>query len=527
MVADAGGERILAAELRLLDGSGAVIPVGDWHIWEKRQGWSGFGVVNPGPGEDLTPVEAFERAAGYSLTPDTPAAMALVGKKATASATPGGGDFIRSWPSVVTKVSASVPAGEGSLDFGVCVMFSDPLSYLFRNPLWGVFKDLSPGEILSGALMLASGAESGEPTLRPVLQGLPPIAISQSLREGVSSVPYAIAAGEPLGWWLGALFGRLGVRMALLGGERGGIDLTLRDGDPAGAAVELALRTDNPGASAAVVSDFTLGAAMPERGALLDNVSIGQPVRFGADRPVGRLFTGARLDLDEAAKRFDLASGVADLQSSRLRVTTGQPGLHPGRAVRFDRPVTGARQWQVAEVRHGAAEGVYRNQSELEKPGAWVPPQPPRRGAAVVSGVVHDPDADTGAEVERDGMGRIPVRFGFSQRAIEETGAADAPPPEILLPVAPPMAGGTHGFVPSHRHGDVCRIAVNDPLSAEVLGFGFTDHRRLGDDFVDVTMGVLAEHGRGERWSGMVYRPGDIVEEEEKEQSRDWRAGKD
>ena len=520
--------RVLAAELRLLDGSGMVSPVGDWHVHEKRQGWVGFAVVSPGAAEDLDAESAFMRTTAYGLAPDRPVALELKGKSLTESDAPD--DFIRGWPSVITKVDAGVPADGDITDFRVMVLFSDPLSYLFRNPIWGVFKDRSPGELLAGALMLASGVK-GAPSLEPVIEGLPSITITESVREEASEVPYAIAAGEPLGWWLGALFGRLGIRMELLGAQAGGVALTLADGEPAGSPVNLGLGAGQPSADHAVISHFVQSAVAPERDTMVDNASLGQPKTIGEERPVGRLLTSAGIDLDEATVRSKLVRDGAMMEQSALRIVSGQPGLHSGRLVSFDRPVTGASQWQVDEVWHGAAEGAYRNEASLVKLGTWVPAPPAEKGMAVVSGVVHELGLEVGEPVERDALGRIPIRFPFSQGIGSPEGDETAPAsaealgPGIMLPVAAPMAGGTHGFVPSHRQGDVCRVAVHHLMLIEVIGFGFADHRRVGDDLVDVSMGVVVDHGRG-RWTGMVFRPGEEVEAEEKEQSEAWRTGK-
>ena len=189
------------------------------------------------------------------------------------------------------------------------------------------------------------------------------------------------------------------------------------------------------------------------------------------------------------------------------------------------------------------------------KLGVWTPTPPPARGAVIVSGVVYDPRAGEqfGRSVERDDLSRIPVRLSFGQGGAGsggggggslEVGAGDAesssqtngdgtdgaaengdggggvveqfiapPPPELMLSVIGPMAGGEHGFVPEHRHGDICEVAVYDPLSAEIVGFSYADHLTVSDDMIDATMGLVTDHGQGS-WSGMMFVPAEKVDEE-------------
>ena len=85
-------------------------------------------------------------------------------------------------------------------------------------------------------------------------------------------------------------------------------------------------------------------------------------------------------------------------------------------------------------------------------------------------------------------------------------------PPRIPLPVIQPMAGGLHGLVPTHRHGDVCRVAVHDPMWAEIVGFQYRSNRRINANLVDATAGLIVEHDRAHSWTGIVFRPTDEVE---------------
>ena len=132
--------------------------------------------------------------------------------------------------------------------------------------------------------------------------------------------------------------------------------------------------------------------------------------------------------------------GFADanrrLAQAGITVTSRQPGLLPGRIVRLDTAaetptvdsppaggdaeptaygsILGAERWQVAAVGHLCAQAGYWNQTSLEKIGVpWRPAPPADAGPAIVSAVVDDGVSKDGQLVERDRMGRIPVRFPF------------------------------------------------------------------------------------------------------------------
>ena len=86
-------------------------------------------------------------------------------------------------------------------------------------------------------------------------------------------------------------------------------------------------------------------------------------------------------------------------------------------------------------------------------------------------------------------------------------------PPRMPLPVIQPMAGGLHGLVPTHRHGDVCRVAVHDPMWAEIVGFQYRANRRINENLVDATAGLIVEHDRRHAWTGVVFHPVDDLDD--------------
>ena len=102
---------------------------------------------------------------------------------------------------------------------------------------------------------------------------------------------------------------------------------------------------------------------------------------------------------------------------------------------------------------------------------------------------------------------------GDVRQAVREANAAAQKWPALLpLPVVNPMAGSLHGFIPSHRQGDACRVAVHGPFSAEVIGFQYRDDRPINAEIERATAGFVVEHDRGSAWSGFVFRPSEEVE---------------
>ena len=106
---------------------------------------------------------------------------------------------------------------------------------------------------------------------------------------------------------------------------------------------------------------------------------------------------------------------------------------------------------------------------------------------------VLDPTVDEDAEM-------------LEARADAELQALPRWPPLIPVTVVEPMAGALHGFITGHRQGDVCRIAVHDPFTAEIIGFQYRDDRRINQDLRGALSGLVVEHNFADAWSGMVFR---------------------
>lgn len=87
-------------------------------------------------------------------------------------------------------------------------------------------------------------------------------------------------------------------------------------------------------------------------------------------------------------------------------------------------------------------------------------------------------------------------------------------PPRIPITAIEPMAGGAHGFIPAHRQGDICRIAVHNPLYIELVGYQYRSDRQINGSVVNVSAGMIVEHNYGAAWSGLVFLTTEPSEEE-------------
>lgn len=573
-----------AAEIDTLDG-GAVVPLGDWMIFEGRQGWRGFGVVDPGPGEFISKETAFQRTLDYGLSPEAPVAVGLwvLGQPTTDSPLDTGGvEFdimrtedapgedpatkdpegelfnVRTWPSVITEVA--VPTNKFPAVTGAVVNFCDPLTYLLRTRIWGAYRNVRPAALLGGAMTLAVGGD-GVPTLTPTLTGMPVFRIQEDLSGPIQEIPYCIAAGETLGYWLASLFGRLGIRVEMVGRRSGRVDVFVRDSQPKGDAVPLTLLPGKPSAMNAVISGLNVESQPEARGVLVDGAVLGAPSRVGEEsHSVGELVYGFGIDTEQATHISQFEGHRSQLDKNSVRLTTGQPGLHPGRLLEFlNRSVSGAYTWQVARVWHGVAEGMYRNTVDVVKSGlSWRPDLPMETAPVALSALVDDGASKRGAIVKRDPLGRIPVTLGLSidlpkneqsngngtpeqtedapasngngeviaKDSSDEKSKPISPPPVRLdLIVTEPMAGANHGFVVNHRQGDICRVSVHHPLWAEISGFAYGYDGRPGKSFVDSTAAVVVGNLQA-NWKGMVFLPAEEASEEDVDVVADWRANK-
>ena len=419
----------------------------------------------------------------------------------------------RIWPSVITSVNADV--GTGNCD----VFFCDPLTYWARRPIWGAYRNCSPGEMLGGAMSLAAGGD-GRPTLTPALPGMPVVRISQYLRATLERVPYAIAAGQALVPWLGGVFGRLGVRIEMLGYPGGQVAVALRDTAPSGTPVAMTLDSGEASVMNAAVVASCSYPGRSARATVLDDPGFPAAEPIGGRGAVEAVSCIAQIDQSESELVAGFTQQKIDLGRSRMLVKTRRTDFMPGRLVKFTNcSVGGETLWQAGGTTHffstgrfaaskpsTVARGVYANYVALESGRLpWRPPIPPDDGPVVVSGIVGDGTSDEGAMVARDRLGRIPIRFCFLPAGSDGGSPGGGWPPRIPLFGVEPMAGGVHGFVAAHRSGDICRILVRNPMYAEILGFGRYDHQRIGQDMTGISTGVIVQEGDGDRWSGFLF----------------------
>lgn len=429
----------------------------------------------------------------------------------------------RYWPSVVNNISVSPHPLPNHPHASLCeVEFVDLLSFLAAKPIWGVFVDRSPGEILGGALTLAAGG-SGEPTTSPVLPSLTTTArISQTLRSDLERVPYVIATGERFKDWIDYVFGHIGVRYEIIGDNTGQIGIRLKDLPPAGDPLVLRLTENRTLDYAhARLGSIRNTPGSTTRGAVLDNPATGDFRRLGTETgSLESVINAAHTTHDEAERRSNFSKERVDAQSFQVVVHTAQTAMVPGRIVKLvDETNDNNSMWQSITTVHLFRKGIYRNNSILiAGESAWRAPVPISPGRSpIVSGAVDDGDSDDGEMVPRDRQNRIPVRFSFAQHPEEEADTSDLNPPRVMLPGLEQMAGETHGFFASHRQGDICRVAVRNPFFSEIIGFEYRDNLRLVQDVVDSSAGVVIQHdGDGDtEWSGLLFRAHRLVDEDE------------
>ena len=519
----------------------ASLPALTLSLTENRSGgWLGSVKINP---RMLAAGDALQVLLHDGLVPGT----AVLVKLLIAGETRYAGAEIRIWPSVVTSVQTSGSQHVNEPEAICVVTFSDPLTYLGDRPIWTAFKDCPLGKMLGGALSSAAGGD-GRPTSSPVLPGLPRIRIGEELRDEVAEIRYAIAAGEPLGDWLTRVYGRLGVRLSMVGDGNGTLHVALCDGVPSSASLNrdggLDMTLDpsrEPSATNLALSALAVNSPAIARGGLMDSALAGGPQRFGPNGAVASVLNDPQPSADEAARRAGFRQANRRLAQTQATVTSCQPGLLPGRVVNLKSrdplveaahppnvpgdarnrraALLGASRWQVGDVAHLCLKARYWNRASFEKTGmAWRPDLPEERGATVVSGVVDDGASAPGEFVKRDRMGRVPIRLSFFLEPA--VGSSDAPaasadipwPPRVPLAPVAPGAGNLHGFVADHRQGDWCRIAVVNPLFAEIIGYSHRDDRRLGERVRDATVGIVMHESQDE-WHGMLFRadvdPGD------------------
>ena len=534
---EAAPDATYGATLQPLANTRRPTAVRQFRVREYRAGgWVAEATVNPAPGPSNRNIvfEAFRDALADGMAPGEAVTLRLIAsgdpQSDSASAV-----LARAWPSVVRRLLVEPTAdavGNSIYKVEIC----DPVTYLSGRPIWGAYHEVPLGPMIGGVLSLAAGGD-GEPTLTPTLPGLPRVQIETHLRPpsgggaalaSTAQAPadydlrYAIAVGEPLGLWLSKTLSRLGVRMETEVLRDGALRLHLLDDVPASEPLVMTFEAGgDASATNATLHDLNAFPAYRSRAALQDNPT-SDIRRVGEPGAIGQVITAAGLGADEAAERASFAAETRELAQRTFRVITKQPLIRPGWRIEFaNTNLDGTNAWQMANVSHYFGSGGYRNLSYLQKDGeAWRPLIPADNGPVVVSATVDDGESDMGEPVERDRLGRIPMRFGFLPRVdpapADQDGAASAPAtsptiPRVPLPIIELMGGGQHGFIPAHRQGDLCRVLVHHPFFAEIYGFVYRDDRRVGANLADVSAGLVVRHD-AEGFSGLLFRPDEDLE---------------
>jgi len=399
-------------------GVDGLIPLGYFDVSEQYNGgWTARAVLSAQSSgkEEVTLPGMISIVTGAGIVPGDNLVLRLAVRGDESGA------WVRSWPCFVKSVS---PFHSEQYAGSHCVVtLVDAVSFLSGNAIWGAFRGFSAAETVGGALSLAAGT-AGAATLNPAVENHSAITIVDSLREELDFVPYAIAAGQSLGRWLGEFYGLLGIRMEMLGASNGALSIILTDGTPGDTPLNMTLAdggdsgedgeeaSGRDGELAVVGVDGNRGAAA--RAVLLDDPTKGMFRRIGGG-PVGALVSGVEVSLDEAAERSrkNLSGRAAELVV--VSAESRQPALRPGRSVSLDTKLLSANDWQVFRAEHVFKGSVYGNRLRLMKAEySWHPLRPSPESVKIVPGTVDAGNRFLSNEpVPRDELGRIHVRFPF------------------------------------------------------------------------------------------------------------------
>ncbi len=546
------------AALDPLQDETAIVPVQSFELRETvSDGWVATATVVEDFEEPVSSAGLLGNLLANQVRPGYPVALHLL----IAGEGEAAGEVVRLWPSVVTSIT---PFRDEEQDLAACrVRLRDIVGFHSGRAVWCAYRDMPLAEMFGGVLSSA-GFGDGVPSRTPRMWPKVDVTIEQVLRDELNNVSYTISAGDTLRTWIDSVFGQLGVRYEMLGNDDGTVTITLRDGAPSGQPVPIEM-VDRIGVTepdkALDVTKMTLRdvqflhSGNDKRALLLDSAAHGEFRRIGAHGSIGTVIADPNTSIEEAALRSEFSSASASLNSVRLIGTCSQSAMYPCNRVRFSGGTVAATDsWQVIEVEHGFRDGDYLNVSlMLRDYDPWRPPVAPTTPPILVTGVIDAQETQAKREVERDELGRVPVMFPFlpsageSQAGLEEgvtsemagvdqeiggtteemtdfdespIGEGDPRLPRIHLGLLEPMAGGRHGMVSAARQGNVCRIAIYNPLFAEIVGFGYRGNLQIGKDFEDVSLGLLTKHSSPEDpWSGMLFRPTKgVPEKTEKEE---------
>ncbi len=78
-------------------------------------------------------------------------------------------------------------------------------------------------------------------------------------------------------------------------------------------------------------------------------------------------------------------------------------------------------------------------------------------------------------------------------------------PPRIPLRLIQNSVGAGHGFLSSIRQGESCRVAIYNPMSADIIGFAYRDNLRMPNNLIGNEMGFWAEHDTIGNYTGLFF----------------------
>ncbi len=404
-----------------VDDESFTIPIGRLDVSETyNAGWRGravlTGTVRPG----ITSSRFMGTMMAKGVVPGSSANVYVTIRSRDSQGQPDelDGQVMRTWPVVLGAVE---PVETGQVSVAGCsVQIMDPVTFLDSRAIWGAYRGCSVAEMVGGALSMAAGGEGG-PTLTPPLPGLPAVTVTATYRESLEWMQYAIAAGQPLGVWLGEVAGLLALRMELIGRNDGTVVLQLTDKPAMGQEVESRvagageeLRHDDDGRTPVEVTGLYSQPSTPLRAAVLDDITQGAFRRVGGGS-VANVIQAFGVDADEVAARMLGTQRGRSAEMFVVSAASTQPGFRPGRRATFDKPLMRVTQWQVAGVRHRMRGEAYSNSLTMfDARIPWVPTAPSSRPDIIVPAAIDGgEDLALHQPVPRDRMGRIPVRFPF------------------------------------------------------------------------------------------------------------------
>ena len=550
-----------------VDGEYPAVPSSYLMVSEHRgSGWRLATVVEP---RVHGTEDALQRVLGAGLTPGSGCLVRLeevTGIEMVEDTSNGEGNFVerevtrlvRTWPCVVTSVNAVESATRSEAH--CLVGLADLITAHAHRPVWfawsaerhGSVEDapttgdsrsqLLLADVVGGALSAAIANGSPDvvgdaraepyPSSQPILpSGFYPVQVVADVDsrpetgDQEPSLPYVVAAGQPLESWLWQLCSHLGVRIELFGRSEsdypfGSLVIHLTDKLPEQSALNLisgaismnAGYETHPSLQHVMLTGISQIATSPPRAGLVDTPGSGDPQAFGDSEVVGGVFTDARLDVEEAERRNRFGAESDTLEALRIAGVSCQHEFTPGRTVQLTVPDanlttpdgTPVREWQVVLVSHLFVDGSYWNRTEFEaSEPQWRPRLRCIPKSTIVSGWVDDGVSGPGEPVKRDLLGRLPVRLVFSDQLSAYSGRDYSP--QLLLSPLSLIAGNSHGYITDHRQQDWCRIQINSPLSAEVLGFAYRSDRSIKLPARDITAGVLVRQGPKD-WNGLAFQ---------------------